>query len=133
MSQNPPDVGGEPIGPVILRGLRGRCPRCGQGKLFSGYLKVSSSCSNCGLDLSGENAGDGAVPFVILLLGAIGVGFGAFLEFTFSPPIWVLVVIVFPVVIAGTLAVMQPLKGVLITLQYRNTAGDTGTEHFGEN
>ncbi len=101
--------------------------------MFSSYLKVASSCSECGLDLSGENAGDGAVPFIILVIGAIGVGLGAFLELSFSPPIWVLIAIVFPVVIGGTLVTMQPFKGILIALQYKNSAGDTGTEHFGEN
>lgn len=132
MNDNASDRSAMTVSDAIKSGLKCRCPRCGKGKMFSGYLKVASSCSNCGLDLSGENAGDGAVPFIILLIGAIGVGLGAFLELKFSPPIWVLIAIVFPVVIGGTLAVMQPVKGILIALQYKNSAGDTGTEHFGD-
>ena len=68
-----------------------------------------------------------------MLIGAIGVGLGAFLEFQYSPPIWVLIAVVFPIVIGGTLLVMQPIKGLLIALQYQNSAGDTGSEHFGDN
>lgn len=133
MSDSAPEDRADSVSRVVYAGLKGRCPRCEQGKLFSSFLKVAPSCSKCGLDLSGENAGDGAVPFIILLIGAIGVGLGAFLEFKFTPPIWVLVVVVFPVVIGGTLLVMQPIKGALIALQYKNRAGDTGTEHFGDN
>jgi len=128
----PEDNAGK-TGDVIRAGLSGKCPRCKQGRMFSSFLKVAPSCSNCGLDFSGENAGDGAVPFIILLIGAIGVGLGAFLEFRFSPPIWVLIAVTFPVIIGGTLLVMQPIKGVLIALQYKYRAGDTGTEHFGDN
>lgn len=133
MSDNAPEDRADTVSRVVLAGLKGLCPRCEQGKLFSSFLKVAPSCSNCGLDLSGENAGDGAVPFIILLIGAVGVGLGAFLELKFAPPIWVLITVVFPVVIGGTLLVMQPIKGMLIALQYKNRAGDTGTEHFGDN
>ena len=50
--------------------LRGACPRCGQGKLFAGLLRVAERCLTCDLDLRGEDAGDGPAVFVILGLGA---------------------------------------------------------------
>src|SRR5205823_12798031 len=51
--------------------LRGVCPRCGHGRLFRGLLTVVDRCVECGLDLRGNDAGDGPAVFVILGLGAI--------------------------------------------------------------
>ena len=106
-------------------GFKGRCPRCGEGRLFAKYLKIAPSCTACGLDLSKEDSGDGAIPFIILVTGFVGVGLGIWLQFTFDPPVWVQIVVTFPVIIALTLGMMQPLKGLLIALQYVHRAGDT--------
>ncbi len=55
----------------IARGLRGRCPRCGEGQLFQGFLTLRPACERCGLDYSFADAGDGPAVFVILIGGAI--------------------------------------------------------------
>jgi uncharacterized protein (DUF983 family) len=108
-----------PVSP--LRAALGcRCPRCGNGKLFSGLLSVHSTCENCGLDLSAQDAGDGPAVFVILFLGLIVVALAALVEIRFSPPIWIHLVLWTPLIIGGAIAMLRPLKAGLIALQYRH-------------
>lgn len=113
-------------------GFRGRCPRCGEGRIYTSFLKIGDQCGSCGLRFSFENVGDGAVPFLILIIGAIGVGLGAWVLFAFSTPIWVPILVTAPVVILLTLVLLPKAKGVLIALQYVNNASDTGTENIDE-
>src|SRR5689334_4715278 len=97
-----------------------RCPRCGEGALFTGPLTVRPACPHCSLDLSGQDAGDGPQVFVIFFLGLIVVGFAALVELKFSPPIWVHMVLWTPLIIGGALLLLRPLKAGLIALQYRH-------------
>ena len=108
----------EPIG----AGLKGRCPRCGEGKLFSGFLTVGKSCSNCGLDYSFADAGDGPAVFVILIIGFVVVGLALWTEVALNPPLWLHFIIWIPLALALCLTALRLIKGVLITLQYRNKA-----------
>ena len=70
-------------------GLACRCPRCGQGKLFQGFLDLRPRCDVCGLDYRFADAGDGPAVFVVFLAGAIVVACALIVEFKFEPPIWV--------------------------------------------
>jgi uncharacterized protein (DUF983 family) len=97
-----------------------RCPRCGKGRLFAGPLKVRQACEICGLDLSEQDAGDGPAVFAILFLGMIVVGLAALVEIKFAPPLWVHLVLWTPLILAGALAMLRPLKAGLIALQYRH-------------
>ncbi|HVO02797.1 MAG TPA: DUF983 domain-containing protein [Candidatus Cybelea sp.] len=108
----------------VASGLACRCPRCGQGKLLTGFLKPAATCSNCGLDLRPEEVGDGPIAFVILVWGAIVVALAFWIEFTFSPPDWLLYLILIPVVLIGGVALMRPAKGVLIALHLQHRAGE---------
>jgi uncharacterized protein (DUF983 family) len=110
-----------PVEP-IQAGLKGRCPRCGEGKLFSGFLSVGRECSNCRLDYSFADAGDGPAVFVILIVGFTVVGSALWMEVTLAPPLWVHFVLWIPLAIVLSLAALRLLKGVLITLQYANKA-----------
>jgi uncharacterized protein (DUF983 family) len=105
----------------LLRAALGcRCPRCGRGRLFAGLLTVRPRCEVCGLDLSGQDAGDGPAVFVILFLGLIVVGLAAIVEIEFSPPIWVHLVLWTPLILFGAVAMLRPFKAGLIALQYRH-------------
>ncbi|WP_118135650.1 DUF983 domain-containing protein [Oceanicella sp. SM1341] len=66
-----PDPATREVKPALLRGLRCRCPRCGEGKVFDGYIRVAKSCSACGLDLTKQRADDGPAYIVILIVGHI--------------------------------------------------------------
>jgi uncharacterized protein (DUF983 family) len=107
--------------PVVL-GIKGLCPHCGQGKLFSGLLTVAPSCEVCGLDYSFADSADGPAVFVMLLAGALVAGVALYMEFTYEPVWWVHALVQVPLITLVCLAMLRPFKGVLITLQYANKA-----------
>lgn len=110
-----------PVEPVNA-GLRGCCPRCGQGKMFDGFLKVRPACANCGLDYSFADSGDGPVVFVILIVGFVVVGAALWTEVNLNPPLWVHFLLWIPIATGFSLFLTRLLKGILIALQYRNNA-----------
>jgi uncharacterized protein (DUF983 family) len=110
--------------PAISTGLAGRCPRCGQGRMFRGFLAVAPRCEVCGLDLAFADAGDGPAVFVMLIAGLIVLGAALWLEFTFAPPIWVHLLVSVPILLVVCLGLLRLLKGVLISLQYRHSAAE---------
>lgn len=103
-------------------GIRGRCPHCGEGRLFEGYLQIAPECETCGTDFRMEDAGDGPAVFIIFLVGAIVVPLALFLQLGLAPPIWVHLIIWIPVVIGLSLFFLRPFKGVMFALQYRHGA-----------
>lgn len=103
-------------------GMRGRCPRCGEGRLFRGLLGIAQRCEVCGLDYSFTDAGDGPAVFVIMIVGFIVVGLALFVEFSFSPPYWVHAVLWVPLIFVLAIGLLRPLKGFLIAQQYRHKA-----------
>lgn len=107
---------------VIYATLMSRCPRCGRGKLFRGFLEVAPSCSACGLSYARFEAGDGPAVFAILIVGAIVAGGALVTEVNFQPPYWVQGVIWGPAVVILSLGLLRPLKAALIALQYRHRA-----------
>ncbi|EIM26034.1 DUF983 domain-containing protein [Microvirga lotononidis] len=106
----------------ITTGLRGLCPRCGKGHLFQGYLKVRPTCEVCGLDLAFADTGDGPAFFVMSIVGIVVVALALWAEFAFSPPIWLHLVMWTALSIGMSLALVRPLKGVLVNLQYHHKA-----------
>lgn len=118
-----------PVNPIFA-GVTGRCPRCGRGRLYRGYLKVAPECEACGLDLARENVGDGAVPFLLIVVCSLGAAVVLWMQFTFDPPVWVFALVLPLVIMIPTLALLPPFKGVLIALQYHHRAGDTGRDTF---
>ena len=111
-----------PPQPPIATGLAGRCPRCGQGKLFDGFISVAPSCRVCGQDFAFADSGDGPAIFVMLLAGFVMVGLALFVEVAYEPPYWLYLVVFLPLTLIVCLGMLRPLKGVLIALQYRNKA-----------
>ena len=107
---------------VLYATLFSRCPCCGRGPLFRGFLTVASSCSACGLSFARFEAGDGPAVFVILIVGAIVAAGALFTEVWFQPPYWVQGMIWGPAVIILSLAFLRPLKAGLIVLQYKHRA-----------
>ena len=113
-----------PPQPPLSTGLAGRCPRCGQGKLFAGFLTIAPKCEACGLDFAFADAGDGPAVFVSLFAGFLVLGAALWSEFTFSPPYWLLLVIFLPLTAITCMGMLRPLKGLMVGLQWRNKAGE---------
>jgi uncharacterized protein (DUF983 family) len=108
--------------PPSQTGMRGRCPRCGEGRLFKSFIEVAPRCEACGLDFDFADSGDGPAVFIMMIVGFIVVGLALFVEFTFSPPYWVHAVLWIPLVIGLSIGLLRPLKGFLIAQQYRHRA-----------
>ncbi|MEO3386104.1 DUF983 domain-containing protein [Mesorhizobium sp. CAU 1741] len=109
---------------AVKAGLAGRCPRCGEGRLFDGFLSVGERCSNCGLDYSFADAGDGPAVFVIFIAGFLVVGLALWMEVTLSPPLWLHFMLWIPLTLIVSLISLRLIKGLLIVLQYRNKAAE---------
>ncbi len=105
----------------IAAGLRSRCPRCGDGRLFDGYLKVAARCESCGLELSKTDPGDGPAVFVIFIVGALVVPVAFILEFS-GVAFWLNMLISLPLAIGLTLALLPLFKSALIALQFHHKA-----------
>ena len=105
-------------------GLSGKCPRCGRGNLFDGYLTVAKSCRSCGLSFSFADAGDGAAWFVMLITCIVGVGSILGIEVAYSPSWWVHVLIAIPVLIIAPIILLRPMKGVLLAQQWLTNASE---------
>lgn len=106
----------------LSAGIHGRCPRCGQGALFDGFIKIRPACKTCGLDFGFADAGDGPAVFVILLVGFVIVGGALYVELAFQPALWVHVVLWGPITVLLGLGLLRPLKATLVALQYKHRA-----------
>jgi len=112
-----------PVDPVKA-GLGGCCPRCGNGRLFDGFLKLKPECSACGLDYSFADAGDGPAVFVMLIVGFLVIGLALWVDARFAPPVWVHAMLWLPFTVIISLILLRKLKGIMIALQYRNNASE---------
>lgn len=117
----------------LSAGLRCRCPRCGRGRLFQGFLTVAQRCEACGLDLVRADSGDGPAVFVVLIVGAVVTAMALIVEVKYQPAIWLHLALWLPLILLGTLGLLRPLKGAMIALQYRHRAGEDRDHTFGEN
>jgi len=102
----------------LRRGFRGRCPRCGEGKLFRAFLKVDDRCSACGLDFTPHRADDLPAYLVIIIVGHIVVPAALLIETDYAPPVALQLAIYLPLTVLMSLALLQPVKGAVVGLQW---------------
>jgi uncharacterized protein (DUF983 family) len=115
------------VNPYVA-GVRGRCPNCGRGRLFEGFLRVSPKCEACGFDLAKADSGDGPAVFIILIAGFL-VSFAAlFTEVALRPPIWVHLVVWLPLTAVLCLAMLRPMKGLMLAAQFANRASEARSD-----
>ncbi len=117
---NAPDNGTPRAGASLLvAGLYGRCPRCGEGPLFNGYLGLVPACRHCGLKFGGNDTGDGPAFFILLPLGILTALLALVLEVKAEPPLSVHIVL-WPIFIALAVGLsLRPVKALMVALQYR--------------
>ncbi len=104
--------------------LAGRCPRCGEGKLFQGFLTLAPACTACGLSYERLDQGDGPAVFIILIAGFVVCALALWVEVTYEPPYWVHVVLWGPLILALTLGLLRPLKSAMVFQQFRMKAAE---------
>jgi uncharacterized protein (DUF983 family) len=114
-----------PVNPVIA-GLACRCPACGEGALFDGFLRVSRRCEGCGLDLAAADSGDGPAVFIVLIVGVIVCFSALFTEIAFHPPVWVHLILWLPLAAILTAVLIRPFKGVMLAMQFHHKAAEAG-------
>ena len=103
---------------ALKRGFRGRCPRCGEGKLFRAFLKVDNACSACGQDFTPHRADDLPAYLVIVIVGHIVVPVALMIESNYSPPVALQLAIYLPFTFIASLALLQPVKGAVVGIQW---------------
>ena len=105
-----------------LRGLACKCPRCGEGKLYAGFLTLAPACDRCGLDYAFIDSGDGPAIFIIMLAGAVVVAAALIVEVKYQPPFWLHAALWLPLIAVTTLLPLRSMKSLLIALQFHHKA-----------
>lgn len=103
-------------------GLNNVCPRCGEGRLFDGFLSVAARCRACELDYAFADSGDGPAYFIVVGVGIVVGAAALIVEVTYEPAMWVHALLWGPLTVILVLALMRPLKGMMIAQQYRHGA-----------
>src|SRR5437667_967780 len=109
---------------TALRGLACKCPRCGKGRLYAGFLNLRPACERCGLDYAFIDAGDGPAVFIIMIAGAVVVAAALIVEVKYAPPLWLHAVLWLPLILATTLLPLRSMKALLIALQFHHKAAE---------
>lgn len=108
-------------------GLAGRCPRCGVGRLFNGFLRLRPQCDHCGLSYAFADPADGPA-FFILCFGCLpAFAFAVYMQVRFEPPFWVHLVTSLPLVLLTCIPPLRPVKGWLVAMQFRYGAREAIT------
>lgn len=103
-----------------------RCPACGRGPLYKGFLALRDRCPECGLDYAFADSGDGPAVLITLMAGFLVLGGALGLEVLVRPPMWVHAVLWLPLGILVPLLMLRPLKTAMIRRQYQTGAGQGG-------
>ena len=116
------------LGQAMWRGFRGRCPRCGEGKLFRSFAKTVDDCAVCGEHIGHHRADDLPAYLVIVIVGHVVVGGFMGVEAAYELALWQHLAMWLPITILGSLALLQPIKGAVIGLQWANYMHGFGGE-----
>jgi uncharacterized protein (DUF983 family) len=106
----------------FIAGIRCRCPRCGEGRLFSGFLRIAPRCTACGLDLKFADSGDGPAIFIIFAVSPLIMILAFATEALFHPAPYVHLLLWIPTTVVLCLALLRPFKATMVALQYRHDA-----------
>lgn len=109
---------------AVSAGLKCRCPNCGEGRVYRGFLTFKEQCDACGADLTIADAGDGPAFFVMFAALILIAPSAMFFEFAIRPPGWVHILIWPPLTLAFCLFLLRPIKALLFALQWKHKAGE---------
>jgi uncharacterized protein (DUF983 family) len=107
-----------PLWDAMRRGFHGRCPKCGEGPLFRSFVKTVDRCEHCGEEIHHHRADDFPAYIVVVIVGHIMVGGFLVLEAVADLPLWLHLSIWIPLTIVLALALLRPVKGAIVGLQW---------------
>jgi uncharacterized protein (DUF983 family) len=107
---------------ILSVAARAKCPRCGRGKLFNGFLTLAKRCEVCGLDLSFADTADGPAFFAMMGMSVPVTAFALWFEFTYDPPFWQHLVTTLPLLLLLCILPLRFLKGALVASQFVHKA-----------
>ena len=107
---------------ILKFGWKCRCPRCGQGPLFDGFLALAPKCEACGLDYAFADPADGPAFFVMMTMAFPATAFGVWVELAYEPALWVHLITTLPFLLLSCIPPIRPFKGMLIASQYVHKA-----------
>lgn len=107
-----------PLWPAMVNGMKCRCPACGEGKLYTGYLKIADECPSCGEELHHHRADDAPPYLVIVIVGHIIVGAILHIEMVYTVPPWIYLWTMVPLTVILCLALLPIVKGAVVALQW---------------
>lgn len=117
-----PETKGQPG--ITQAALFALCPRCGAKGLFAGLTSFAPRCDGCRLDYSGFNVGDGPAAFLTMVIGGLVLGLGLWIQFTFEPPLWLLLALLAPLITGATIWGLQLTKAALLAAELRRGAAE---------
>jgi uncharacterized protein (DUF983 family) len=104
---------------AMWRGFKSKCPNCRTGKLFDRFLKVADHCLVCGEDFTPQRADDLPAYLVIVIVGHAIIPSVLMVEANYGPPVWLQLLIWLPATLISALALLQPIKGAIVGLQWQ--------------
>ena len=107
---------------ILKVAARSRCPSCGKGKLFDGFLTLAPRCDVCGLDLGFADPADGPAFFAMMGMAIPVTALAVWIELTYEPPVWVHFVTTVPFLLLTCIPPLRFLKGALVASQYVHKA-----------
>ena len=113
---------------ILMTGLKCRCPECGKGRLFNGFLKLAPRCEVCGLDYSFADPADGPAFFVMMTMAVPATAFGVWVELVYEPSLWVHLVTTPPFLLLSCIPPIRPFKSMLVASQYVHKAEEARFE-----
>lgn len=120
-----------PVWPAMRRGFFGKCPHCGEGRLFGKFLKVAPQCSVCGEEFHHQRADDMPPYIVMFIVGHVVISALLAVEMETNWPTWVHVAVWPTLAVIMGLALIQPVKGAIIGLQWALRMHGFGAEPRG--
>lgn len=121
--------GYNPTDNPMRTGILGRCPRCQQGHLFAGYLKLAPSCEVCGLDYSFADPADGPAFFAMTIAAVPTLAFAVWIQVAYDTPVWIHFFTTMPLTLLACMALLRPLKGWLVCSQFFHKAEEGKIDH----
>ena len=116
------------LGAALVRGLKLRCPKCGQGRLLAGYLQQVDACETCGLPIGDIRADDGPPWLTLLVVGHLLAPFLALLFMSDALPLWLSTALMCVLAVGLCLALLPRSKGVFIAAIWKLGASHTSDD-----